>query len=444
MLDPIKVTVVMPGVNDNGSLDAWGIPAAVVVKFLDTRGIVNEKSGDYIILFLFSMGNTKGKWGTLITELFEFKRHYDEGAPLEEIFPDLTNAYPDRYGGMTLKSLTDEMHKFKKDHKMCELLQQAYSVLPEPAVSYSEAYKNLVRGEVEHVPVAKAGGRIVATGIFPYPPGIPVLAPGERTGKQNGPILSYLKSMQDFDKQFPGFEHDTHGVENIKGEYMMYCIKEGRTVSDETDTTKKSVLTPPKVLGIFALAMINVAAVLSIRNFPSMAMFGWQCIGWYIIGTVLFLIPLSLAGAELATMLSDKGGGVYAWCKEAFGEKGGFVAIFCEWSNNLVWFPTVLAFIASTLAFALSPALGSNSMYLFVVMMIAFWGTTAIAYFGENVSSKFQNYGVILGSIIPSVLIIGLGVWWAVSGATIVLPPFSLGPDSTGAWIFPHCRFLRR
>ncbi|MEI6840791.1 MAG: APC family permease [Methanomicrobiales archaeon] len=197
-------------------------------------------------------------------------------------------------------------------------------------------------------------------------------------------------------------------------------------MSEEAAAPKKAVLTPPKVLGIFALAMINVAAVLSIRNFPSMAMFGWQCIGWYIIGTVLFLIPLSLAGAELATMLSHKGGGVYAWCKEAFGEKGGFVAIFCEWSNNLVWFPTVLAFIASTLAFALSPALGSNSIYLFSVMMIAFWGTTAIAYFGENVSSKFQNYGVILGSIIPSILIIGLGIWWAMSGAVIVLPPFSI------------------
>lgn len=198
-------------------------------------------------------------------------------------------------------------------------------------------------------------------------------------------------------------------------------------MSDETAGPGKTALIPPKVLGVFALAMINVAAVLSIRNFPSMAMFGWECIGWYIIGTVLFLIPLSLAGAELATMLSDKGGGVYAWCKEAFGEKGGFVAIFCEWSNNLVWFPTVLAFIASTLAYALSPALGTNAIYLFVVMMIAFWGTTAIAYFGEDVSTKFQNIGVILGSIIPSVLIIGLGVYWAMSGAAIVLPPFSLG-----------------
>ncbi|MDD1677891.1 MAG: APC family permease [Methanomicrobiales archaeon] len=198
-------------------------------------------------------------------------------------------------------------------------------------------------------------------------------------------------------------------------------------MSEDSATPPKNGMAPQKVLGIFALAMINVAAVLSIRNFPSMAVYGWECIGWYIIGTVLFLIPISLAGAELATMLADKDGGVYAWCKEAFGEKGGFTAIFCEWSNNLVWFPTVLAFIASTLAFAISPDLASNPVYLFVVMMIAFWGTTAVAYFGENVSSKFQNYGVILGSIIPSILIIGLGVYWSLSGAAIVLPPFSLG-----------------
>ena len=179
-----------------------------------------------------------------------------------------------------------------------------------------------------------------------------------------------------------------------------------------------------KVLGLFALVMINVAAVLSIRNFPSMAVYGWSCIGWYVLGAVVFLIPISLAGAELATGWPE-GGGIYAWVKQAFGEKGGFTALFCEWSNNLVWFPTVLSFIASTLAFALTPALANSSLYMFSVMMIAFWGTTAIAYFGEETSTKFGNIGVILGSIIPSILIILLGVWWMGSGAALVLPPLS-------------------
>jgi glutamate:GABA antiporter len=181
-----------------------------------------------------------------------------------------------------------------------------------------------------------------------------------------------------------------------------------------------------KVLGLFALAMINVAAVLSIRNFPSMAIYGWSCIGWYIIGAILFLIPISRAGAELATGWPE-GGGVYAWVKQAFGEKGGFTALFCEWSNNLVWFPTVLSFIASTLAFALTPSLSTSPWYMFSVMMIAFWGTTAIAYFGEEASTKFGNIGVILGSIIPAILIILLGVWWIGSGQALVLPPFSPG-----------------
>jgi arginine/lysine/ornithine decarboxylase len=227
MLDPIKVTVLMPGVNDDGSLADWGIPAAIVVKFLDTKGIINEKSGDYSILFLFSMGITKGKWGTLITELFEFKRLYDEDAPLEEVFPDLGIAYPERYRNMTLRGLVAQMHAFKKEHHMCDLLQQAYAGLPEPAISYAEAFRKLVKNEVEQIPIAKAGGRVVATGIVPYPPGIPLLAPGEKTGKIGGPVLQYLLCLQDFDNRFPGFSHDTHGIEMQNGEYVMYCTREG-------------------------------------------------------------------------------------------------------------------------------------------------------------------------------------------------------------------------
>lgn len=179
-----------------------------------------------------------------------------------------------------------------------------------------------------------------------------------------------------------------------------------------------------KSLGIFALAMINVAAVLSLRNYPSMAVYGWSSIGWYVLGTITFLIPVSLVGAELATGWPH-GGGIYAWVKEAFGQKIAFIAVFCEWSNNLVWFPTVLAFIASTFAFAVSPQLGSSSIFMFVVMMVAFWGTTFIALAGEKTSSRFGSFGVIAGSIIPAVLIIVLGVAYVFTGKPIVLPPFT-------------------
>lgn len=184
-----------------------------------------------------------------------------------------------------------------------------------------------------------------------------------------------------------------------------------------------------KTLGVFALAMINVAAVLSLRNYPSMAVYGWSSIGWYILGTITFLLPLTLAGAELATGW-PKGGGVYLWVKEAFGEKSGFIAIFCEWSNNLVWFPTVLAFIASTFAFAINPALENNNTYMFLVMMIAFWGTTIISNMGEKISSRFGSFGVIAGSIIPAVFIIILGLAYTFTGKPLAIPPYT-----AGAWV---------
>lgn len=180
-----------------------------------------------------------------------------------------------------------------------------------------------------------------------------------------------------------------------------------------------------KALGVFALAMINVAAVLSLRNYPSMAVYGWQSIGWYLIGTIAFLIPLTLAGAELATGWT-KGGGVYAWVKEAFGEKMGFIAIFCEWSNNLVWFPTVLAFIASTFFYAINPNLANNNVLMFIIMMIAFWGTTFVSNMGEAASSRFGSFGVTAGSIIPAILIIVLGIVYVFTDKPSQLPPFTL------------------
>ena len=181
-----------------------------------------------------------------------------------------------------------------------------------------------------------------------------------------------------------------------------------------------------RVLGVFSLAMINVAAILSVRYYPSMAVYGWSCISWYLLGTVLFLIPIAMTSAELAAGW-PQGGGVYAWVKKAFDEKSGFIALFCGWSNNLVWFPTQLSFIVSTLAFVLTPDLAGNSWYLFSLMMIVFWGTTAIAWFGEEFSTKIGNVGAIMGCIFPVVFIIVLGMFWEETGAVLAIPPLTVG-----------------
>lgn len=226
MLDPIKVTVLTPGIEDDGSYSKTGIPSAVVLAFLDRRGIVNEKSGDYNILFLFSIGVTNGKWGTLVSELFEFKKLYDKNASLEEVLPELVSKYPDRYNGMTIRELADEMHRQISSSDQTGLANKACDTLPEQVMTPADAYAKILAHEVEHVRIDDIDDRILATAIVPYPPGIPLVMPGERSGKMNGPILSYMRALEEFDRRFPGFEHDSHGVVVKNGDYYVYCIKE--------------------------------------------------------------------------------------------------------------------------------------------------------------------------------------------------------------------------
>ena len=118
------------------------------------------------------------------------------------------------------------MHEFKRESRQLQLLDEAFSSLPEPVMTPAEAYSHLVKNNVERVSLEQAQGRIMAGGIVPYPPGIPLLMGGERAGQINEPVLAYLKTLQDFDNQFPGFEHDIHGIENESGVYRMYCIKD--------------------------------------------------------------------------------------------------------------------------------------------------------------------------------------------------------------------------
>jgi arginine decarboxylase len=225
MLDPIKVSVVTPGVATNGSLDKWGIPATLVTAYLHCRGVEVEKTTDFTILFLFSIGITKGKWGTLLNSLLDFKRDYDSNTPLAEALPSLVSAYPARYRSLGLRDISNEMFDQLKETQQTHWLAKAFSTLPQPVLTPHSAYQKLLRGQIEHVPLHELAERVLATSVVPYPPGIPMLMPGEVAGCANGPYISYLRALSSWDDRFPGFGHDTHGVENRGGTYYVQCLK---------------------------------------------------------------------------------------------------------------------------------------------------------------------------------------------------------------------------
>jgi arginine decarboxylase len=225
MLDPIKVSVVTPGVDAAGKLAKTGIPATLITAYLDQRGIEVEKTTDFTILFLFSLGITKGKWGTLVNALLDFKTDYDANKPLERVLPKLMANNGAAYQGMGLKDLATKLFEAMRKLRTTEYLAKAFSILPKATRSPVQAFETLVKGEVEILTLDKIPGRSVATGIVPYPPGIPLLMPGEEVGAADGPILGYLRSLEAIDRLFPGFGHDTHGVENHGGTYHLQCLR---------------------------------------------------------------------------------------------------------------------------------------------------------------------------------------------------------------------------
>jgi arginine decarboxylase len=171
------------------------------------------RTGDYTILALFSVGTSKGKWGSLLETLFEFKRLYDRDAPLQEALPDLATKFPDRYGTLTLKQLSDEMHAAMKQLQLPTLLQEACDVDPNPVMTPAQTYQKLVRDGTEKVKLTEMAGRIPAVMLVPYPPGIPIRMPGERLGDMNSPTIRFLMALEEFSKRFPGFEREVHGIE---------------------------------------------------------------------------------------------------------------------------------------------------------------------------------------------------------------------------------------
>ena len=178
------------------------------------------------------------------------------------------------------------------------------------------------------------------------------------------------------------------------------------------------------------LAMINVAAVCSVRNWPITAEYGFSSLFFFVCAALLFIIPVSLVSAELATAW-PKTGGIYIWVKEAFGQKWAFLAVWLLWLENVIWYPTVLSFVGGAIAYAIYPNLANHPYYLVTVISVVFWGATLINLLGMRISGWVSTLGVILGTVIPAALIITLGALWYFSGKPlqITLSYASLIPD---------------
>ncbi|MFZ2289567.1 MAG: Orn/Lys/Arg decarboxylase N-terminal domain-containing protein [Halopseudomonas yangmingensis] len=210
LLDPIKVTLLTPGIGEQGRLARSGIPAALVTRFLAERGLVVEKTGLYSFLILFSLGITKGKWSTLVAELQEFKRLYDSNTPLELTLPGIARS--GHYRGLGLRDLGERLHDFFKREKLVSVMRRIYTELPQMHLRPADAWQQLTRGKVEAVPISQLAGRTSAVMLVPYPPGIPLIMPGERFPEDSDALGEFLRIAAEQDRLFPGFESDIHGL----------------------------------------------------------------------------------------------------------------------------------------------------------------------------------------------------------------------------------------
>ncbi|MFO1345461.1 MAG: arginine/lysine/ornithine decarboxylase [Rhodocyclaceae bacterium] len=222
MLDPIKATIITPGLDVGGDFADRGIPAAIVTKYLAEHGVIVEKCGLYSFFIMFTIGITKGRWNTMVTELQQFKDDYDKNQPLWKVLPEFCQKHP-RYERVGLRDLCQQIHDVYKANDVARLTTEMYLSDMVPAMRPADAFARMAHREIERVAIDDLEGRVTSVLLTPYPPGIPLLIPGERF---NATICNYLRFARDFNKQFPGFETDIHGlVKGDDGRYYVDCVK---------------------------------------------------------------------------------------------------------------------------------------------------------------------------------------------------------------------------
>lgn len=183
----------------------------------------------------------------------------------------------------------------------------------------------------------------------------------------------------------------------------------------------EEVRPPQHYISAFAIAVMTITSLDSMRNLPAIAMFGTPLIVFFLIGVFTFLIPCAMVSAELSTGW-QRMGGVYVWVREAFGKKYGFLAIWFQWIENIIWYPTILSFIASTFGYLISPELANNKFYLITIIISTFWAVSFINLLGIKMSAHFGAICGVIGLIIPMTLMIILSLTWLIMGHPLQIP----------------------
>ncbi len=225
-LDPIKVTLLTPGMKKDGTMDSFGIPANIVAKYLDEHGIIVEKTGPYNLLFLFSIGIDKTKALGLLRGLTEFKRAFDLNLRVKNMLPSLYKEDPEFYEDMRIQDLAQNIHNLIQHHNLPDLMFRAFEVLPTMEMTPFKAFQKELHGEIEEVYMEDMVGRVSANMILPYPPGVPLVMPGEMITEESRAVLEFLQMLCEVGAHYPGFETDIHGAyRQNDGRYTVKVLK---------------------------------------------------------------------------------------------------------------------------------------------------------------------------------------------------------------------------
>lgn len=174
-------------------------------------------------------------------------------------------------------------------------------------------------------------------------------------------------------------------------------------------------------ISFLALVLLIISAIDSNRNLPSSAIFGAPLIFFFLFAAVFFLFPSSLVAAELSAAFPEAGG-IYHWVQAAFGSHWGLIAIWLQWINTVVWYPTVLSFIAGTLTYLFDPSLMDNKFYMISVIALIFWALTIANLFSLKISARVNTLFASIGTIFPMLFLIVLGSIWVATGHKWQIP----------------------